>query len=218
MLHEARSKYGKGLYLGPSFPAIVGAGPNGAIVHYRPEEGSDLKVKSAATPLLIDTGGHYLNGTTDTTRTMIFEDLTNSHINQDNELHDLKEMYTRVLMGNLDLESVKFPSSSKITGHLLEPMARRHLWQADRDFSHSVGHGVSHCGPVHEYPHYAFARSAKMATPLAPGMVLTNEPGYYKTNAYGIRIENILKVVQKTEQSYGFSNLTLVPYCKELIA
>lgn len=98
-------------------------------------------------------------------------------------------------MGNLDLESQIFPAKRTMGAHL-EPFARHHLWQACQDFGHSVGHGVSHCGPVHEYPHYAFARSPSSQVPLAEGMVLTNEPGYYKTNEYGIRIENILTVRQ----------------------
>ena len=93
MLHLARQKYSVGLYLGPSFPAIVGAGPNGAIVHYRPTKENYATSKSLETPILIDTGGHYLDGTTDTTRTLAFSQNDS----------DLKEMYTRVLMGNLDL-------------------------------------------------------------------------------------------------------------------
>ena len=95
MLHEARQKYSKKLYLGPSFPAIVGAGQNGAIVHYRPVEGTSAKCDSLDTPILIDTGGHYLDGTTDTTRTLCFSPKP--------PINDLKEMYTRVLMGNIDL-------------------------------------------------------------------------------------------------------------------
>lgn len=85
------------------------------------------------------------------------------------------------------------------------------------DFGHGVGHGVSHCGPVHEYPHYAYARNPSSAMLLAPGMVLTNEPGFYKAREYGIRIENIMTVVKESEKFLGFENLTLVPYCKQLI-
>ncbi len=94
MLHDQRLKFGKDLYLGPSFPAIIGVGSNGAIVHYRPVKGSDKLCTSLAENILIDTGAHYMNGTTDTTRTMVFS----SHVSQ-----NLKQMYTRVLMGNLDL-------------------------------------------------------------------------------------------------------------------
>ena len=149
MLRQKRQRYGGDEYLLPSFPAIVGAGPNGAIVHYRPMEGTDRKVTRLDECVLIDTGAHYMQGTTDTTRTLVFSDTAN---------HELKEMYTRVLMGNLDLESTCFPAG-KTFGYQIEPFARRHLWKAGVDFGHSVGHGVSHCGPVHEYPHYAFARN-----------------------------------------------------------
>ena len=102
-------------------------------------------------------------------------------------------MYTRVLMGNLDLQQVTFPAK-KTMGSSLESFARKHLWEIGCDFSHGVGHGVSHCGPVHEYPHYAFAKTEPYACPLESGMIITNEPGFYKEGYYGIRIENILHV------------------------
>ena len=118
ILHLTRQKYGQSGYIGPSFPAIVGYGPNGAIVHYRPEEGKSSKILNANECLLIDTGAHYLSGTTDTTRTLVFSGEVNS---------ELREMYTRVLMGNLDLQDVKFPKG-KTMGCYLEALARRHLW------------------------------------------------------------------------------------------
>ena len=120
-------------------------------------------------------------------------------------------------MGNLDLESVKFPANKGVKGTMLEPMARRHLWEDHSDFSHSVGHGVSHCGPVHEYPHYAFARSDSHVLPLEKGMVITNEPGYYREGEFGIRIENMMEVVEEGDEFLGFKCLTLVPYSKELV-
>ena len=156
-------------------------------MHYRPTRESYSTCESLKTPILIDTGGHYLDGTTDTTRTLAFSD------DYDQDYPDLREMYTRVLMGNLDLSLVQFPANNT-PGLLLDSFARRHLWDAGCNFSHGVGHGVSHCGPVHEYPHYAFARSAQHACPLAPGMIITNEPGFYKEGKYGIRIENMLHV------------------------
>lgn len=128
-------------------------------------------------------------------------------------------MYTRVLMGNLDLQLANFPAK-KTMGMVLDSFARQHLWDVGCDFSHGVGHGVSHCGPVHEYPHYAFARATPYASPLEPGMVITNEPGYYKEGEYGIRIENILHVTSSHsnfKDFLEFENMTLVPYCKELI-
>lgn len=126
---------------------------------------------------------------------------------------ELKEMYTRVLMGNLDLEGLRFPKGKY--GHQLESFARRWLWQVGLDFGHGVGHGVSHVGPVHEYPHYAYSKPPT-GIPLEQGMVITNEPGFYKPNQYGIRIENILTVTS-VDNRLGFKNLTKVPYCKELI-
>ena len=159
--------------------------------------------------MLIDTGAHYLTGTTDTTRTLVFSDK--------NRNEELMEMYTRVLMGNLDLQDVKFPKE-KTFGCYLEPLARKHLWQIGQDFGHGVGHGVSHCGPVHEYPHYAYSRSLQSQVPLTAGMIITNEPGYYKANEYGIRIENILAVKQGNNEKFlEFESLTLVPYCSQLI-
>lgn len=134
-------------------------------------------------------------------------------------------MYTRVLMGNLDLQETCFPGGgSKPTyGYQLEAIARKHLWDVGRDFKHGVGHGVSHCGPVHEYPHYAYAKSqvGSPSIPLQNGMIITNEPGYYEEGLFGIRIENIL-VVEKLLQTqdgsfFKFRPLTLVPYCARLI-
>lgn len=157
---------------------------------------------------MCDTGAHYLCGTTDTTRVVHFDGEADK---------DLKEKYTQVLMGNLDLESVKFPKNKGVKGPILEPMARRHLWDQHSDFQHSVGHGVSHCGPVHEYPHYAFARSDTHVLSLAPGMVITNEPGYYRAGEFGIRIENMMQVVEEGEDFLGFKCMTLVPYSRELV-
>lgn len=200
--------------MGPSFPAIVGAGPNGAIVHYRPTEENHATCENLLTPILIDTGGHYLDGTTDTTRTLIFSE----DYQQDETLANLSEMYTRVLMGNLDLQLATFPAK-RTMGSSIEALARRHLWEIGSDFSHGVGHGVSHCGPVHEYPHYAFAKSAPYACPLDSGMIITNEPGFYKEGSYGIRIENILHVcaTENHQNFLRFENMTMVPYCKELL-
>lgn len=119
LLHDSRLKYSKDLYLGPSFPAIIGSGPNGAIVHYRPVEDTSAKCDQLTTPILIDTGGHYLDGTTDTTRTLCFDKCPS--------ITDIKEMYTRVLMGNLDLQLACFPAN-KTQGMALENFARQHLW------------------------------------------------------------------------------------------
>lgn len=200
--------------MGPSFPAIVGAGPNGAIVHYRPTKENHAVSSSLSTPILIDTGGHYLDGTTDTTRTLAFSEECIV------ENPDLREMYTRVLMGNLDLQMTEFPGDKRTFGSSLESFARRYLWDVGCNFSHGVGHGVSHCGPVHEYPHYAFGKpDGQYASPLESGMIITNEPGFYKEGSYGIRIENMLHIIHshKNANFLAFENLTMVPYCKELL-
>jgi Xaa-Pro aminopeptidase len=190
---------------------ILGSGPNGAIIHYRAEEGSSAKL-DACTPILCDTGAQYLTGTTDTTRTFLFQEAKhNSHF-----YSYLKEMYTRVLMGNLDLQTAKFPY--RTYGNQLEGFARRHLWSIGKDFKHGVGHGVSFCGPVHEYPHFAYAKKSPLIH-LQPHMTITNEPGYYEEGQFGIRIENIMVVdkVLNNNDFLCFRPLTLVPYCSRLI-
>lgn len=96
-------------------------------------------------------------------------------------------------MGNLNLQEITFPST-KTYGFSLEILARKFLWQLNEDFKHGVGHGVSHCGPVHEYPHFAYTKPPGPQIPLKPGMIITNEPGFYKEGKFGIRIENILEV------------------------
>lgn len=127
-------------------------------------------------------------------------------------------MYTRVLMGNLDLQMAKFPAK-RTTGHSLEMLSRQHLWEVGQDYGHSVGHSVAHCGPVHEYPHFAFARHPNHQLMLEEGMILTNEPGFYKAGHYGIRIENILTVkkCEQFDEFLQFENMTYLPYCKELL-
>ena len=103
-------------------------------------------------------------------------------------------------------------------GCYLEPLARKYLWQVGLDFGHGVGHGVSHCGPVHEHPHYAYTRNQSLQVPLTEGMIITNEPGFYKANEFGIRIENILTVKGSLNEKFlEFQNLTMVPYCAQLI-
>jgi Xaa-Pro aminopeptidase len=116
-------------------------------------------------------------------------------------------------MGNLDLQQTCFPPG-KTYGHQLDAFSRRHLWAVGSDYGHGVGHGVSFCGPVHEYPHYAYAK--KDGIFLASGMVITNEPGFYKTGHFGIRVENIM-AVKKQNDFLAFDCLTLVPYCRQLI-
>jgi Xaa-Pro aminopeptidase len=190
-----------------SFPSISGAGPNGAIVHYRASLESERRLE-ANSLYLIDSGAQYLDGTTDVTRTVAVG-------TPDAEM---KDRYTRVLKGHIALSRTLFPKGT--TGSQLDVLARHALWQAGLDYDHGTGHGVGCYLGVHEGPH----RVAKVPNtqPLLPGMVLSNEPGYYKTGGYGIRIENLV-VVRPVEiagaerEIYGFETLTLCPIDKRPI-
>jgi Xaa-Pro aminopeptidase len=128
----------------------------------------------------------------------------------------LKECYTRVLLGNLDLEKCVWPETSKITGADLDILARRRLWEVGLDYNHGTGHGVGYFLNVHEGPQ---GISKFKPVVLEPGMNVTDEPGYYEENNFGIRIENVL-IVKKTdlEGFLGFENVTMVPYDRNLIA
>jgi Xaa-Pro aminopeptidase len=191
-----------------SFDSISGAGPNGAIVHYRVTKKTNRRLARGSL-FLIDSGGQYLDGTTDITRTVA--------IGRANP--EMKDRFTRVLKGHIALSRVRFPKGT--TGHQLDALARMSLWEAGLDYDHGTGHGVGVYLGVHEGPH----RIAKLVNtqPLEPGMIVSNEPGYYKTGAYGIRIEN-LQVVTPAEEieggerpMLGFETLTLAPIARELI-
>jgi Xaa-Pro aminopeptidase len=169
-----------------SFESISGAGPNGAIIHYRvsPETSRTL---TPGDLYLIDSGAQYRDGTTDITRTVATGTPT----------AEMRDRFTRVLKGHIAIATTRFPVGT--TGAQLDPFARRALWDAGLDFDHGTGHGVGAFLSVHEGP----ARIAKMGSaPLEPGMLLSNEPGYYKTGAYGIRIENLV-LVQPAEKVAG---------------
>ena len=191
-----------------SFPTISGAGSNGAIVHYHstPETNHRLEL---GTLYLVDSGGQYLDGTTDITRTVA--------IGQPSEEH--RDRYTRVLQGHIALATAKFPEGT--TGSQLDALARSPLWANGLDYDHGTGHGVGSFLGVHEGPQ----RIAKSANDVAlkPGMIVSNEPGYYKTGAFGIRLENLV-VVKREEMSQdsnrsflGFDTLTVVPFDRRLI-
>jgi Xaa-Pro aminopeptidase len=191
-----------------SFDSISGAGPNGAIVHYRVTKKTNRKLARGQL-FLIDSGGQYLDGTTDITRTVAIGRAT----------PEMKDRFTRVLKGHIALARVRFPKGT--SGHQLDALARMSLWEAGLDYDHGTGHGVGAYLGVHEGPH----RIAKMlnAVPLEPGMIVSNEPGYYKTGAYGIRIEN-LQVVTPAEDiaggerpMLGFETLTMAPIDRILI-
>lgn len=191
-----------------SFDSISGAGPNGAIVHYRVTTKTNRKLARGSL-FLIDSGGQYLDGTTDITRTVAIGRAS----------PEMKDRFTRVLKGHIALSRVRFPKGT--TGHQLDALARMSLWDAGLDYDHGTGHGVGSYLGVHEGPH----RIAKMVNtqPLEPGMIVSNEPGYYKTGAYGIRIENLQVVTPAAEidggerPMLGFETLTLAPIARELI-
>ena len=192
-----------------SFDTIAGAGPNGAIVHYRPVERLNRKLERNSL-LLVDSGAQYLDGTTDVTRTVA--------IGEPNQ--EMKARFTLVLKGHLALARVRFPAG--VTGSALDALARMALWQHGLDYDHGTGHGVGSYLGVHEGPQRISKAPSSVA--LQPGMIVSNEPGYYKTGAYGIRIEN-LQVVTPAEDipggerpMLGFEALTLAPIDRRLVA
>lgn len=196
------------LFTGISFETISGAGPNGAIVHYRasPETNRPLEANSV---YLVDSGGQYLNGTTDVTRTIAIGAPT----------LEQKDRFTRVLKGHIALAKTLFPAGT--TGSQLDPLARHALWQAGLDYDHGTGHGVGSYLNVHEGPQRISKAFSSVA--LEPGMIVSNEPGYYKTNAYGIRIESLVLVVERgipeggERPLLGFETLTQAPIDATLI-
>ncbi len=191
-----------------SFDSISGAGPNGAIVHYRVTTKTNRRLARGSL-FLIDSGGQYLDGTTDITRTVAIGRAT----------PEMKDRFTRVLKGHIALSRVRFPKGT--SGHQLDALARMSLWEAGLDYDHGTGHGVGVYLGVHEGPH----RIAKWVNtqPLEPGMIVSNEPGYYKTGAYGIRIENLQVITPAADieggerPMLGFETLTLAPIARELI-
>jgi Xaa-Pro aminopeptidase len=190
-----------------SFPTIAGAGPDGAIVHYRVTRKTNRTI-ARGDLFLIDSGGQYQDGTTDITRTVIVGTPT----------AEMRDRFTRVLKGHIAIATAVFPDGT--SGAQLDSLARQSLWQAGLDFDHGTGHGVGSYLSVHEGP----ARISKLGgVPLRRGMILSNEPGYYKTGAYGIRIENLVlvtegpKVPGAERPLNAFETLTLVPIDRRLI-
>jgi Xaa-Pro aminopeptidase len=191
-----------------SFPTISGSGPNGAIVHYRVTRESNRRIGNGEL-FLIDSGAQYEDGTTDITRTVV--------VGTPND--EMRDRFTRVLKGHIAIATAVFPENT--SGAQLDPLARVALWQAGLDFDHGTGHGVGSYLSVHEGP----ARISKLGNvPLRRGMILSNEPGYYKTAAYGIRIENLVLTIAAPEPVgaekplNAFETLTLAPIDRRLIA
>ncbi len=202
-----------------SFDTISGAGPNGAIVHYRVSAETNRTLEPASV-YLVDSGGQYPDGTTDITRTVW---IGSSGEDGGDPPAEVKDRFTRVLKGMIALARATFPKGT--LGSQLDPLARQHLWLAGLDYQHGTGHGVGSFLSVHEGPQrIAKASGAQAGTEqeLLPGMILSDEPGYYKTGEYGIRIENLL-LVEKREiagaegEFLGFETLTHVPIERRLI-
>ncbi len=190
-----------------SFPTISGSGPNGAIVHYRVTEKSNRKLGSGEL-FLVDSGAQYEDGTTDVTRTIAIG----------NPTEEMRQRFTLVLKGHIAIAHAVFPEGT--TGAQLDSFARAPLWAAGLDYDHGTGHGVGSYLSVHEGP----ARISKFGVAaLEPGMILSVEPGYYKTGAFGIRIENLVLVTKHAapkgaeKKLLGFETLTLAPIDRRLI-
>ncbi|MGQ3374078.1 MAG: aminopeptidase P family protein [Caulobacteraceae bacterium] len=191
-----------------SFDTIAGAGPNGALPHYKPVTRTIRKIENGSL-LLVDGGGHYLDGTTDVTRTMAIGAPT----------ADQKRMFTLVLKGHIAMATVRFPAGT--TGHQLDALARLPMWMQGFDYDHGTGHGVGSYLGVHEGPQ----RIAKAVNtqPLLTGMILSNEPGYYREGHWGIRIETLQVVTEPApipggeRPMHGFEQLTFAPIDRKLI-
>ncbi|WP_288005378.1 aminopeptidase P family protein [Acidiphilium sp.] len=193
---------------GESFPAISGAGEHGAIIHYSVTPASDRPIRRNEI-YLIDSGGQYPDGTTDVTRTL--------WTGPGAPPQKLRDHFTRVLAGHIALARARFPQGT--TGPQLDALARAPLWEAGLDFDHGTGHGVGSYLSVHEGP-VSFHRLGKPIA-LAPGMILSDEPGYYEPGGYGIRLENLLLVVPSpvgaAKPFLEFEPLTLAPFDRRLI-
>ena len=183
-----------------SFPSISASGPNGAIIHYRATKKTNRKLKRGDI-YLIDSGGQYNFGTTDVTRT----------ISLDNKDQKIKNIFTRVLKGHIAVASLKLRNNTR--GAQIDNLARKFLRNIKLDYAHGTGHGVGYFLNVHEGPQ---ALSKKNTEKLRDGMILSNEPGYYKNGKFGIRIENLVRI-KKFKNIKIFDNLTMAPIDKSLI-
>lgn len=195
-----------------SFPTIAGSGENGAIVHYRATPKTNRTLQQGDI-FLVDSGAQYVDGTTDVTRTVF--------IGKGNPTPEQQDRFTRVLKGHIAIATARFPKGT--TGAQLDTLARMALWQAGLDYDHGTGHGVGSYSSVHEAPIGISKRYTDVA--LVHGMIVSNEPGYYKTGEYGIRLENLVLVREDLPQPdggerhmLGFETLTLAPFDERLIA
>ncbi len=194
-----------GLLKDISFPSISAAGPNSAIPHYRVTTASNRKIAKGI--FLIDSGGQYEDGTTDITRTIA--------VGQPSA--EMRERFTRVLKGHIAIALAVFPKG--VSGAQIDAFARKALWDAGLDFDHGTGHGIGAYLSVHEGPQ----RIAKSGTaPLEPGMIISNEPGYYAAGRFGIRIENLIvveerKIAGAERKMLGFETISLAPIDLRLV-
>ena len=196
-----------------SFDTISGSGPNGAIVHYKASAETNRAITMNSL-YLVDSGGQYEDGTTDITRTLAIGEPTS----------EMRDRFTRVLQGHIGIATALFPKGTR--GSQLDSFARKALWDAGLDYAHGTGHGVGAFLSVHEGPQRISPVGSAQAggdEPLQAGMILSNEPGYYKTGEYGIRIENLVLVVEKKvagaeKAMLGFETLTFAPIERQLIA
>jgi Xaa-Pro aminopeptidase len=189
-----------------AFDTICGSGPNGAIMHYRVTDQSNRSIGRNEL-LLVDSGAQYLDGTTDITRTVAVGDPG----------AEARECYTRVLQGMIAISRARWPRG--LAGRDLDPLARAALWMAGQDFDHGTGHGVGAFLSVHEGPQ-RLSRISEV--PFEPGMILSNEPGYYREGAFGIRLENLIVVEEAAKlgdnrDQLAFETLTFVPFDRRLI-
>ncbi len=193
-------------YVEPSFDTISALGPNAAMCHYRHTNGTP-RAFGQDSIYLVDSGAQYLDGTTDITRTVKVGEVTDEH----------RAMFTRVLQGHIALDQARFPRGT--AGIQLDVLARMPLWQAGYNYDHGTGHGVGHFLSVHEGPQRIAPKGSLVA--LQPGMVLSNEPGYYREDAFGIRCENLVVVTEQEARGeltmLGFERLTYVPFDIRLI-
>lgn len=209
-------------FKGLSYETISSSGPNAAIIHYAPTK-EDNSIIDPSQVYLLDSGAHYLEGTTDITRTFLFGNP------KDKNLEEYKKYYTLVLKGHLAVAMAKFPPNSSSTGTILDAYSRQPLWNEGLDFNHGTGHGVGSFGNVHEGPLYILttAGGANNLDIFKKGAILTDEPGYYVDGECGFRIESELEIIESSER-FGktrngdsflcFGYLTKVPFCRKLIS
>ena len=183
-----------------SFPTISGTGPNGAIIHYKATKNTNRKLKKGDI-YLVDSGGQYEFGTTDVTRTISFK----------NSNKRIKDIFTRVLKGHIAVANFKLKKNT--SGSVIDDAARKYLKQIGLNYAHGTGHGVGYFLNVHEGPH---AISKRNKINFRKGMIVSNEPGYYEKNKFGIRIENLI-YVKENRKKISFENLTMAPIDKSLI-